>query len=97
VPDSSILEFVSSLRAAYGEDRVEPYGSANPDEEHGFGFRIRGVPAIFSVITLSGSLPKGRYDVQIESDPPGEYLFTEALNTDELLKTIQRVVDGERP
>lgn len=93
--DSSIAKFLKSLSKTYG-NRVKPYGT-NLGEEHGTAFRIEGVDATFSVLTLDGSLPHERYDVQIESFPPGDYLLTAEYGTRELFSVIERIVDGERP
>lgn len=95
MPDRSITRFIATLKTIYG-DQVTPYGTGG-DEKHGIGFRIEGVDATFSVLTLEGSLPAGRYDVQIEAYPPGDYLLANEFDAEELIAMIARIVHGERP
>jgi len=65
--DVTIL--MDRLRVIYG-DRYQP-GDTPQLEEDNAGFRLEGVPADFSVLCF-GDMPIGRYDVQVESHPPGE-------------------------
>lgn len=95
MPDRSITRFLATLKTTYG-DKVTPYGTSD-DEEHGVAFRIEGVDATFSVVTLDGSLPEGRYDAQIESYPPGDYVLSDEFDIDALFAMIARIVRGERP
>lgn len=87
--DDSIECLLTALRSRYG-DRLLPYGTY-PDEEHGTGFRLREVPATFSVLTLDGTLPPGRFDVQVESYPPGDYAWADEYDLHEVLKVISDV------
>jgi hypothetical protein len=93
-PDSSLATFADQLQAVYG-NRVQPYGGGR--SAHGLGFRIRGADATFSVLTLDGTLPHGRYDVQIESYPPGNYVYADEHELDELLRLVARIVLGDWP
>ena len=84
--DESMISLVDALRGRYG-DRLHPYGSSIHDK-HGFGFTIDGINAVFSAVTMEGTLPPGRYDIQFESKPPGEYLYTAQVDLQELLSLI---------
>ena len=84
--NTSIKNLRERLRGRYGE-RLKPYASA-PTETDGFGFSVDGIAAVFSAITKNGSLPPDRFDVQIESNPPGDYLYTAEVSLDELLDLI---------
>lgn len=79
--DHSVQNLLALLDRHYS-DRVKPYGSSG-EEEHGLGFTIDGIPATFSAITLDASLPLNRYDVQVESVSPGEYLYTAQISLEE--------------
>lgn len=87
--DHSVEVLLVALRSRYG-DRLIPYGTS-AGEEHGTGFRLRDVPATFSVLTLDGTLPYRRFDVQIESYPPGDYVWADEYNLDEFLKVVANV------
>lgn len=97
--DKSIKKLVDILKNKYGTENLTPYGTSSLEEEnrdpeedpHGIGFLIKGVQATFSVHTEEGILLDGVYNVQIESDPPGEELFTGILTLNELLLFIQRI------
>ncbi|MES2571104.1 MAG: hypothetical protein V4710_13740 [Verrucomicrobiota bacterium] len=90
----SLAAFIDRLETVY-TDRVQPYGGGI--SAHGFGFRLRGTDATFSVLTLDGALPYGYYDVQIESYPPGDYVYADEHHLDDLLQLIARVVGGDWP
>lgn len=47
------------MKSIYGESGIQPYGTG-PREEHGTAFRIKGIPATFSVLTLDGTLRASR-------------------------------------
>lgn len=68
---------------------MKPYGGSfeKAEEEHGLGWRLEGVAAVFSAITFDGTL-LDMYDVQIESDPPGDYLFTGRYSLAQLLQLV---------
>ena len=61
-PEISIL--IQRLIELYGE-RYSPWATW-PEEEGGTGFRIKGIPATFSVI-CNDDVPISNYDFQIES------------------------------
>ncbi len=69
-----IEELLDALREAYGAHSIEPYGEW--DDPTSVGFRIRGIPATFSVI-VEDRTPERRYNVQIESYLPQDmdYLY----------------------
>lgn len=91
--DTSIEHLRDELNRRYAE-RLKPYGWA-PSETHGFAFTIDKIAAVFSAIASEGSLPPNRFDVQIESLPPGDYIYTAELALDELLEVIE-VISGPR-
>jgi hypothetical protein len=93
VADASMTALVAALRMYYG-DRLHPYGSTF-EEEHGFGFTIDGVRAIFSATTMDATLPRDHYDVQIESRPPGDYIYTAQVSLQELLSLISMFAGPE--
>ena len=69
-----IAELLDAVRKEFGPDSIEPYGDYG--DPLTVGFRIRGIPATFSVIT-DQHLREQHYDVQIESYPPQDmdYLY----------------------
>jgi hypothetical protein len=83
-----IQRLVDAVESIHGS--VKPYASERT-EEHGTCFTIAGVPVTFSVITLEGTLPSGRYDVQIEGSPPGDYLYASAVSLEEFLELVARM------
>lgn len=85
--DTSIRHLIRKLQLRYAE-RLKPYGWG-PSEAHGFGFTIDGIDVVFSAITKEGSLPPDYFDVQIESSPPGDYIYTAELALKELLDLIE--------
>jgi len=82
-----IVELVASLKRKYGESYA-PYGTSD-EEEEGTGFRIAGIEATFSALCLAKT-PKGKYDIQIESYPPGDYLYNDVLDLDAFLSLIEQ-------
>lgn len=92
MPSPEIQRLVDAVEAAHGP--LEPYGSDLP-AEHSTSFKVAGVPAHFSVLTLDGSLPLGRYDVQIESSPPGDYLYADEVSLEEFLQLVSKISGPE--
>ena len=90
----SVDILLNAIKSVYGKAKIHPYGTS-PEEEHGTGFRIKGVPATFSVLTLEGSLPEGRYDIQIESYPPGEYVYADEVDLNEFLLLVEKICGPE--
>ena len=90
VPSASIQALRTAVGLLVGPDRVLLYGSSER-EEHATAFRILDVPATFSVHTREGELPAGKYDIQIESFPPGEYLHTSGVSLEEFLELVRRM------
>jgi hypothetical protein len=96
MPDPSIRQLLSELCKTY-PDAITPYGGAfeHAEDEHGLGWRLEGAPVTFSAITLDSTLPAETYDVQIESDPPGEYLFIGRYSLAELRQLVGRYFGPE--
>jgi hypothetical protein len=80
-----IVELIACLRRKYGETYV-PYGTSE-NEEQGTGFRITGIDATFSALCLADT-PTGFYDFQIESYPPGDYVYTDEVNLADILSLV---------
>ena len=83
-----IQKVIDAVEAAHGS--VTLYGS-DPSEKYGTCFTIAGVPATFSVHTQEGKLPSGHYDIQIEGNPPGDYIYTSVVSLDAFLWLVTRV------
>ena len=96
MPDESIRNLLRALHESY-PGTTKPYGCAfeSAEEEHGLGWRLEGAPVVFSAITFDGKLTADTYDVQIESYPPGEYLFTGQYSLAELLQLVRRYFGPE--
>src|SRR5215469_16179727 len=67
-----IEELLDGVREAYGTHALEPYGDW--DDPRSAGFKIRGIPATFSVL-LGERLPNRHYNIQIESYPPQDLSY----------------------
>jgi len=85
--DPRIAELVTNLKRIYGESYF-PYGTSD-EEEDGTGFRIAGIEATFSALCLEDT-PDGMYDVQVESYPPGDYLYNAVIDLDCFLPLIEK-------
>jgi hypothetical protein len=96
VKSPAIQELLARVSAAVAPASVSPYGTGD-EETHGHGFTISGVPAIFSVHTQDGNLPAGTFDLQIESSPPGDYVYNAVVEADDVLLHIARVAIGDWP
>ena len=83
-----IVALVDAVEARYGA--VSLYG-ADPLEEHGTCFWIPGAPATMSAHTQDGELPAGMFDIQIEGQPPGDYIFTAVVPLEDVLAFVSRV------
>lgn len=82
-----VVQLIELLKQEYGQSYL-PYGTCD-DEEEGTGFRIAGIEATFSVMWLEET-PSGMFDVQIESYPPGDYLYTDAIEIDGMLSLVEK-------
>jgi hypothetical protein len=83
-----IEELLAGVREAYGAHALEPYGDW--DDPQSAGFKIRGIPATFSVLS-EDRLPDRHYNIQIESYPPQDlsYLYhARAISLWRLLELI---------
>jgi hypothetical protein len=84
---SEIAVLIKAVRSRYGL-AYAPYGTSG-EEQNGTGFRIEDIPATFSALCLEDT-PHGQYDIQIESYPPGDYIYTDIVRLDQLLSLIER-------
>jgi hypothetical protein len=84
---SEISVLIKAVRSRYGSAYV-PYGTSD-EEQNGTGFRIEDIPATFSALCLEDT-PHEQYDIQIESYPPGDYIYTDIVRLDQLLSLIDR-------
>ena len=85
-----VQKLVDAIETVHGP--ITLYGS-DANEEHGTCFKVSGVDATFSVHTQGGSLPSDQYDIQIESVPPGDYVFTSVVSLEEFL-TLVAMMEG---
>jgi len=69
-------------------DGFEYYGSS-PQELHGVGFKLKGIPASFSAHSEYGGL-KDCYNIQVEGVPPGNYAYADEVSLDDFLELISR-------
>ncbi len=83
-----IQKLVEAVETTYGP--IELYGSI-PSEEHGTCFKVAGIPATFSVDTLDGTLPPGRYDVQIDGIPLVSYIYTAEVSLSGFLELLSQM------
>jgi len=90
----SIDALLHTVAETYGEDAITPYGT-DSEEQHGTGFTLTGIKATFSVITRDGELPFGRYDIQVEGIPPGEYVYTSEVSLAEFMGLLKRFAGPE--
>lgn len=85
---------IKTLRRAvaevYGLNSVSLYG-ATEDEDHGTAFTVAGIPATFSAHTQDDTLLDGHYDIQIESLPPGDCIYTGVVSQQEFMRLIAQV------
>ncbi|PWF24921.1 hypothetical protein [Corticimicrobacter populi] len=76
---------VQALKAHYG-DRYRAYGGGTV--AGATAFRIRDLAVVFSVI-LDVEMGSVLYDVQVESDPPGDYIRDARIKPGQLLALVQ--------
>lgn len=81
-----VVELIARLKQKYCKSYV-PYGTSD-EEEEGTGFRIAGIEATFSAMCMD--TPEKMYDIQIESYPPGNYLYNDLVNLDDFLALIEK-------
>jgi hypothetical protein len=82
-----VSTLIGRLRDAYGRSYV-PYGTSD-DEAEGTGFRIIGIEAIFSVMCTENT-PAAMFDIQIESYPPGEYLYADIVALEDFMALVEK-------
>jgi hypothetical protein len=89
---SEIAVLIEAVRSRYGASYV-PYGTSD-EEQNGTGFRIEDIPATFSAL-CSEDTPRGQYDIQIESYPPGDYIYADIVTLDQLLSLVEQFREPE--
>ena len=82
-----VTDLIAKIKEEYG-DRYTPYGT-HEDEEEGTGFRLTDIPATFSVLSF-GETPQNVLDIQIESYPPGDYLYNDELTLNKFMDLIEQ-------
>lgn len=80
-----LAQSVQVLKAHYG-DRCQPYGGGTVAGST--AFRVRGIAAVFSVI-LDAETQRVLYDMQVESDPPGDYIHHARIAPGQLLARVR--------
>lgn len=90
MPSLEIQNLIYAVENDYGP--VFLYDDAG---EHDVCFIMIGIPATFSVHTQEGTLPVGQYDIQIESRPPGEYIYTSVVSLEAFLRLVLRLQGPE--
>jgi hypothetical protein len=90
-PIQDLLEGVCEI---FGRDAVCAYGDW--DDPRSIGFRIRNVPATFSVVTTD-RLPDEHYSIQIESWPPEnlDYIYSAIVSLSGFLEIV-RLIAGPK-
>jgi len=79
-----IQKLIDEVEKSYGT--ITLYGS-HEDERHGTCFKLKDIPATFSISTEEGKMPKDTFSIQIENSPPGEYVcYLDACKLDDFLK-----------
>ncbi len=82
-----IQKLIDTVENTYGS--ITLYGSQEI-EQHGTCFMLEGISATFSVLTLEGKLPAGKYDIQIEEQPPNHYIYNlEECVLDDFIQIIE--------
>jgi hypothetical protein len=94
MPSKEIEKLLKRIHEIYGRNTIRPYGTSS-DEIHGTGFVIKSVPATFSVHTQEGQLPPDQYDVQIESIPPGDYVYTDVVKLEAFIDLVEKICGPE--
>ena len=82
-----ITQLIEILQRQYG-DAYAPYGT-DEFEEDGTGFTVDDIAATFSICCLEDT-KEGFYDIQVESVPPGDYVYANEIPIGELLDFIER-------
>lgn len=86
MPLPQITQLIEFLRSEFG-DLYRPYGTSS-EEFDGTGFRLADIPATFSVVCSSPDTLI--FNIQVESFPPGDYIYIADLDQSSLLTFIRQ-------
>ncbi len=78
-----------AIQDVFGPTAIRPYGESE-DARSSLGFRIDGVDATFSVL-VGDWVPGGLYDIQIESYPPGDYVYVDAVSLERFIEIVRLI------
>ncbi len=84
----AIEELLNGVREIFGVHSIRPYGDC--DEPESVGFMIEGIKATFSVL-VEDRLAEGAYNIQIESCPPGDYVYADIVSLPSFLELAELV------
>lgn len=90
--DESIGELLNRIRRRFGIHALQPYGDW--DDPKSVGFRIHRVDATFSVVVVENR-PGGSFNIQIESYPPGDYVYRADVTLDRFMELAELVAGPE--
>lgn len=80
-----IEKLIRHLIQIYGK-RYNPWATSEDIKEE-TGFKLSGIDVSFSVII--GNDEENMYSIQIESSPPGDYLYCNEVNFEQLIELIK--------
>lgn len=81
-----ITDLTSHLKEKYGNEYIL-HGS-DESETEGIGFRIKSIAASFSALSF-GDIPENKSNFQVESFPPGDYMFTGEITLKKFTNLIE--------
>ena len=79
-----ITDLTSHLKEKYGDEYIL-HGS---DESEGIGFRIKSIATSFSALSF-GDILENKSNFQVESFPPGDYMFTGEITLKKFTNLIE--------
>jgi hypothetical protein len=88
---AAIQTLIDAVEAQHGPVTLR----TGDDDGHGIFFGLADVPASFSVHTQEGRLPPNDYDIQIEDDPPGDYVYTSVVSLTQFLELVAQIAGAQ--